>query len=237
MSKTMYNSCDEKSDYEYETQSNSSVDEDEMIENDQLDIYEYLNNSKEIDIRHSIDYILKKRKINIMYKLNNNIENDQIRSFVNYCYGNNENIYVFILSIISLLCLGKQNGQTYNTSIKMYNNIYNKLLKNKIIKNNLFTNNIDENNKINKWDSLDYKYDNLLKRSSDLNENINKLDNKFNCLISRIRLLKIKKLKEKQKKFDENLKSLEREFNEIYNKSLTLCKLNNCKNICSDDIG
>lgn len=103
---------------------------------------------------------------------------------------------------------------------------------------------LDENkNDENKWNLLNDKYDNLLKRSNSLLKNINQLDLNYTSLLFKIRSLKnkiqsrkINKYKEKQKKFDENLKILEKDFYDIYNSNLIICKYNSCKNKCGNDI-
>lgn len=255
------------SSYEYDesdietSESNSSSSEiidnfeiDENIEKIQEEIYEHLNNSEEINIRDSLNYILKKKDIEIMYEKENklNIKDKELLNHLYYKIGK-ENIYTLLLSIVSLFCIGITTGNNYNSELSFYVDLYNKSLKGKKIKNDLFWyEKIDENNE--SYYDLIFKLDKSQRKKilcKDIEQefkerkrqrklekiryeaslNIYKRKVKYNCNIE------IKKIKQKSKKFIDEIDSFIKEYDDYYNNNLIVCKEKTCNIKCGNDVG
>lgn len=254
----MEESDDDNQSITYEN-TEDSEDIDEKIHEFQEKIYNFLNKSDEINIRKCLDYILKIKNINIMYKKDNilNIDDPELLNFVNFHFGNNEDIYKLLLSIVTLLCLGKQEGNNYNFEIKFYMDLYDGLIKNKKIINDLFNfENIDNN----KLENDDKYYDILFKL--DKKERIKLLckdiekefkERKFQRKIEKnkyetsLKIYKkvlknkcnkeIKIIKDRSKKFIDEMDLFIKDFDIFYNNNLINCKNKGCNILCGNDIG
>ena len=188
---------DEKSNYS----DDESIDCDEIHENFQNEIYDYINNLEEIDIKYLLDIILKKRNLDIFYKKDfpkiNLSPKEELIKMISYNIESNVNIYSFIFTFITLFALNKQTTSPLTFDIKFYMEYYNHLLKNKKINDNVFIN-------IKKIDIPKLS-------NSDKNKKLN-TRKKFNAGIADISVgiyalkVKILKYKKDQNKFNKNIK-------------------------------
>jgi hypothetical protein len=190
-------------------ESNNSSDSenvDDVHEVFQDEIYDYVNNLQEIDIKDILDYILKKRNINIIHEKDfpkiNLSPKEEIIKMISYNVGNNVNIYSFMFAFITLFSLNKRSGSPLTLDIKFYIDYYNILFKDKKINDNIF--NLSKLPKIQKSENI----------------KIRKFD--INLLSFRMQFYKYNKIKNKFYNNIKNFHNLYNKHKEEYKKSMEL---------------